>query len=332
MLSKLTLHCATLLSAALLSTASLSGGAAAANFPAGKPITILVGYAAGGGVDGAARLLAQGLEKELNTSVQVVNKAGAASQVAMTFLTQAKPDGYTVALAVLPTIATHYLDPDRDPPYAQKSFQTVGLLFKSPGMIAVPVESKYKSLKELVEAARKAPSTVSISDSGIMGTPHMTVLGLELAAGVKFNSVHYDGGAPSVTALMGNYVDAVAGGIGDGRPNYLAGKFRILGVADDKDNQLLPGAPTFRQQGYDVVIGSSTGIIAPAGTPRDVVDVISAGIKKYVDSKEGSEWLLAIGQLPFYMDPDTYKAHWLLQETWIGPMLKSASKKDGGNK
>ena len=117
---------------------TLAGSAQAqSSFPGGKPITLLVGYAAGGTTDAAARFVAKDLEKELSTSVQFVNKPGAALQLALTTLRQARPDGLTLAYAVLPTIITHYLDPSREAPYQRKDFQPVAHHWVVPGMIAV---------------------------------------------------------------------------------------------------------------------------------------------------------------------------------------------------
>jgi tripartite-type tricarboxylate transporter receptor subunit TctC len=172
------------------------------SFPAGKPITIIVPYAAGGTTDVGARLLAELLEKELSTPVQVVNKPGSASQVGLTELVNAKPDGYTLSYGVLPTIITHYLDPERRAPYTRENFQPVALHHLVPAMLAVRTDSPYKTLNDLIEAAKANPGQIKVSDSGLMANPHLSVLLLERAAGVRFASVHFDGGAPSVTALL----------------------------------------------------------------------------------------------------------------------------------
>lgn len=293
------------------------------DFPGGKPITILVGYAAGGTTDAAARFLAKDLEKELSTSVQIVNKPGAASQLALTVLRQAKRDGYTLSYAVLPTIITHYLDPSREAPYQRKDFQPVAHHWLVPGMIAVRADSPYRTLRDLVAAAKAGPGTVTVSDSGLMTNPHLTVLLLERAAGVKFASVHFAGGAPSVTALLGGHVTAVAGGVSDAVTRVKAGEFRALAVAADQESEFLPGVPTMQAQGYDVVSVSTAGILAPAGTPREVVDVLSRAIKKVVESDQHRADLAKYGGIArHYLGPDEFAKFWADYEARLAPVLK----------
>src|SRR5690349_24290899 len=131
------------------------GDAGAQAFPVkGRTITLIVPYAPGGVTDTGARLMAAGLEKELATSVVVLNKAGAASQIGLTELVRAKPDGYTLSYVVLPTVTTHYLVPGRDVPYTRTSFQPVAMHHFVPQTISVRTDSPYKTLADLVEAAR----------------------------------------------------------------------------------------------------------------------------------------------------------------------------------
>lgn len=319
-----------MISGFLCTLAALLTGAAAqaADFPApGTPIQLIVGYAAGGTTDSAARVMASGLEKELKTSVQVVNKPGAASQTALTQLVKSRPNGYTLAYAVLPTVITHYLDPERDAPYTRKNFQAIALHFHVPMVLAVDVKNPIQTLKDLVEAARAKPETITVSDSGLMGTPHMAVLMLEHVAGVKFASVHFDGGQPSVTALLGGHVAVLAGGIPDAAPNVKAGNFRVVGIADDQTSDLLPGVPTMKTQGYDVLIASSTGIVAPAGTPKDIVARLSQAVKAVLDSEEGKKRTVDLGVTPRYMDAATYDKYWAEQEARIGPILQAVRGK-----
>jgi tripartite-type tricarboxylate transporter receptor subunit TctC len=199
-------------------------------FPArGRPITIIVPYAAGGVTDTGARLLAAGLEKELATPIVVANKPGAASQVGLMELLRSKPDGYTLSYVVLPTVVTHYAVPGRDVTYSRSSFQPVAMHHYVPQTISVRADSRYQTLHDLVQAARKSPETISISDSGLMAVPHTQVLMLERAAEVRFVSIHFTGGAPSVTALLGGHVDALAGATADALPHRQSGAFRVLG-------------------------------------------------------------------------------------------------------
>jgi tripartite-type tricarboxylate transporter receptor subunit TctC len=234
----------------------------------------------------------------------------------------AGPTGYTLSYGVLPTVITHYADPGREAPYARKDFQPVAHHHLIPAMVAVLASSPHKSLPEFVEAARATPGKLSISDSALMGNPHLSVLMLQKAAGVRFASVHFDGGAPSVTALLGGHVNAVAGGISDAVPHVKAGKFRVLGIAAEQESEFLPGVPTMKAQGYNVVSVSATGILAPAATPREIVDVLTTAIKKIVESDDHRKKLNALGVTPHYLNPDDYAAFWASYEARVAPLLK----------
>ncbi len=307
--------------AGLFALAASAGAVSAETFPAGKPITIIVPYAPGGGVDTAARFMAAGLEPELHTSVQIVNRPGAASQVGMTELVRSRPDGYTLAYAVLPAVVSNYLDPARAAIYNRLSFQPIATHHMSPMMLAVRSDGPYKNLKDLVDAARKAPSGIKISDSGLLGTPHLEVLMLEMATGVKFASVHFSGGAPSVTALLGGHVDALAGGTGDALPNRQAGTFRVLGVASEQPDASMPDAPTMKSQGFDVVTASVPGIVAPAGTPPEIVAILTEAVHRVIDSPEHRQKLINYGVTPYYLDPAGFAKLWQETELRMKPLL-----------
>lgn len=300
----------------------LPAQAPASGFPGGKPITLIVPYAAGGTTDSGARLLAVRLDEELSTRVQVVNRAGAASQVGLQALLASPANGYTLSYAVLPTVITHYSDPEREPPYARKDFRPVAHHHLIPAMIAVSTTSPYKTLKEFVEAARANPGKITISDSALMGNPHLSVLMLQKAMGVKFASVQFDGGAPSVTALLGGHVQALAGGISDAVPHVKTGKFRVLGIAAEQESEFLPGVPTMKSEGYDVVTVSATGIVAPAATPKEVVDALTAAIRKIVESEDHRKKLNALGVSAHYLTPDDYGAFWASDEARVAPLVK----------
>ncbi len=261
------------------------------------------------------------------TPVVVVNKPGAASQVGMMELLRSKPDGYTLSYVVLPTVITHYAVPGRDVTYTRSSFQPVAMHHYVPQTISVRADSRYQTLKDLVEAARKSPETISISDSGQMAVPHTEVLMLERAAGVRFISVHFTGGAPSVTALLGGHVDALAGATADALPNKVSGAFRVLGVAAEQPDKSMPEVPTMKAQGYDVVAASSTGIIAPADTPPSVVDTLTNAIKKVIDSPEHQKKLQELALTPYYLDPAAYTKLWIDTEVRMKPILENLQQK-----
>lgn len=287
----------------------------------GKRITMIVPYAPGGGVDYAARLMSADLQAELGVPVVVDNRPGAGAKLGLSSLVRSAPDGYTLSYAVFPTIITHYMEPGEMPPYDRKNFQPIGQHFKSPYAIAVAVNSKFRTLRELVEAARVKPEAISISDSGSMASPHLTVAMLGLAAGVKFLSVHYNGGAPSLTALLSGEVDAFAGGGSDTVPYIANNQLRVLGVAAEKEDPMMPGVPTMKSQGYDVINDSLAGVVAPAGTPKEAVDRLTQAMKKAINNPEHAGKMTARGNIPYYMDPTEMTQFWEDFERRLAPVL-----------
>jgi tripartite-type tricarboxylate transporter receptor subunit TctC len=293
----------------------------------GRTITLNVPYAPGGVTDTGARLMAAALEKELATPVVVVNKAGAASQLGLTELVKAKPDGYTLSYVVLPTVVTHYAVPGRDEIYTRTSFQPVAMHHYVPQTISVRADGPYRTLQDLVDAARKSPEKISVSDSGLMAVPHTQVLMLERAAGVRFISVHYTGGAPSINALLGGHVDALAGATADALPHRQSGAFRVRAIAAEQPDKSMADVPTMKSMGYDVVAASWTGIVAPAGTPRTVVDILTRAMKKIIESPQHQKRLEDLALAPSYLDPDTYGKLWIDTEARMKPILESLQTK-----
>ena len=222
----------------------------AQDFPVkGKPITLIVPYAAGGVTDVTARLMAAGLEKELGRIGPGRQQARRGLPARADRALRATPDGYTLSYAVLPTVTTHYLDPSRAAVYTRANFQPIAMHHLTWMMLAVKTESPYKTLKELVEAARAKPESIRISDSGLMAVPHTQVVMLELVTGVRFASVHFTGGAPSVTALLGGHVEALAGSTADSLAHKKSGQFRVLGVAAEEPDPSMPDVPTMKSLG-----------------------------------------------------------------------------------
>jgi tripartite-type tricarboxylate transporter receptor subunit TctC len=294
----------------------------AADYPEkGRPITVIVPYAPGGATDTGARLMAAALEPLLKTSVQVINRPGAGSQVALTQLVRSKPDGYTLSYVVIPTVVTHYLDPARAAIYTRASFQPVAEHFIAPEVMAVRADGPYQNLKDLVAAAAARPGEITVSDSGLMGVPNLETLMLGHAAGVRFAPVHFDGGAPSITALLGKHVEVLAGGTVDALAYKKTGEFRVLAIASEQPDWSMPEVPTMQSLGYDVIAVSNTGVVAPAGTPPDIVSVITSAMRSVIETPEHQEKLRALALTPAYRDPAGFTKVWVDAEERVKPIL-----------
>ena len=307
------------------STQAASAPATKVDYPLkGKTITMIEPHAAGGATDRAARVLAPLMEKELGVPIQIVNKPGAATQVGTAALAASKPDGYTVGYVVLPNAITAYLDPERKATFTRKDFAPIAVHFGQPYLMAVQAESPYKTMKDLVDAAKAKPESIKVGTTGIMGVGHLTILGLEKATGAKYAAVHFDGAGPEAVALLGGHIDVATLGVVEVLPYFKAGKVRVLGIADKRESTYLPGAKTMESQGYKVYFSTIAGIVAPVGTPREIVDVVSAAIKRAMETEEHKKRMEEMACPAIYMAPDEFAATWADAEEQLRPLMGAA--------
>ncbi|MFB3817153.1 MAG: Bug family tripartite tricarboxylate transporter substrate binding protein [Candidatus Methylomirabilales bacterium] len=304
--------------------------APAADFPAkGKSITMILGTSAGGSTDVGARILAAAIERDLaasGTRIQIENKPGAGWQIGLTALARSRPDGYTIGFTILPQTITNYLDPERKAVFDRKSFQPLGMQVVDPGVVAVKASSPYKTLQDVIEAAKAAPGKLKASATGILSDDHLAVLQLQRLTGARFAIVQFDGSAKAMTALLGGHTDVYFGNIGDTFPQAKAGEVRVLGVMDDDESKFLPGKTTF-SQGIKLESSSSRGLSAPAGTPKEVVDALAAIIKKAVADPEHLKKMEEQGLTVRYMDPARMEKYWGEMEEQIKPLMSIAKEK-----
>jgi len=237
-----------------------------------------VPFPAGGGNDIVARLLTPYMEKELKVPVQVVNRGGGDTQVASTELVRAKTDGRTIGtIDILACIGT-YLQPDRQAIYTRSSFQPIRMLNKLQATWLVKADSPYKSVKDLVDAAKAKPGTIKVGDTGLMGPYHLANLMFEKTAGIDLTLVHHAGGGPAVTALLGGHVDAIMIGIAGANASLKGGETRILGVLDKERSEFYPDAKTCEEQGYKAYMVTTYAVAGPAGMPKEIADTLGASI------------------------------------------------------
>jgi tripartite-type tricarboxylate transporter receptor subunit TctC len=290
---------------------ALPAAAPGAGFPEkGRPVTHIVAYPPGGGTDVTARLLAPLLEKELGTTVQVLNKPGAGGQVGFTELSRSRPDGYTIGNLILPTVITTYLDPQRKAVFGRKSFQLLALQDNDPGVIAVKADGPYKNLKDLIDAAKAKPGTIRTTTSGILSDDHIAAMITEEVAGVKFAIVHFDGSAPGRTAVLGGHVEAFYGNVSEMEAQVRSGEMRLLAVMDRQRTKFYPDLKTAEEQGYKIYSGVHRGIGMPAGAPKEVVDVLAGALAKVIPSEEFRGRMEKLTYAPMYMDPQKYATFW----------------------
>jgi tripartite-type tricarboxylate transporter receptor subunit TctC len=260
-----------------------------AEYPA-RPITLQVPWVAGGATDIGARILAAITEKRMGQPIVVVNKAGAGSQVGATELARQKPDGYYLGFVSLPALNTIILDPERKAAFDLDAFLPIINQVLDPGLIWVKADSPYKTLKDLLDDAKKRPNQVRASTTGILGDDHLAILMMEEAAGVKFRIVHYEGGAQQLTATLGGQVDVSFDNVGSVAPRVQSGELRGLALMDPARSKFLPNVQTVGELGFPNVISSSTrGIMGPKGIPEAVVKRIQTIFMEAIKSPEHVE-------------------------------------------
>jgi tripartite-type tricarboxylate transporter receptor subunit TctC len=307
--------------------AVVTGPVLGAEFPQkGRPIVIIVPNAPGGINDMTARLVGPVMEKELGTPVQVVNKPGAATLIGLTEVALARPDGHTLLVLGLGNI-TAYLDPDRNAAPQVRDLQPVAAHNVDIGAVVVNAQSPYKSVKELVAAAKAAPGSLKAATDGLLGSDHLATVQFMQKTGANFKLVHFDGGGPATTALAGGHVDVRIGKVGSVYAMTKSGKVRVIGVTDKRRSKYAADAPTMEEQGWPgYTYYNYTGFAAPKGTPRAVVETVSRAVQKAVETEEAKKRLDGVALIGQYMAPDEFAALWKNQEATLEPLLKEAKK------
>jgi tripartite-type tricarboxylate transporter receptor subunit TctC len=292
----------------------------------GKMITIIVSWATGGGADISSRVLAAMLEKELGTPVMVANRPGAASQIGATAIAGSRPDGYTLGQTMLPATPLAYLDPSRKATFNRSSFAPVALHTVDPIAMAVRTDSPFKTLQELVAYAKANPYKLKTGTGGVLSVPHMAVLQLQKEAGIKLSIVHFQGGAEPANNLLGGHTDMIFDFPSVLMPHVRAGSFRPLAVLDRKETKFLPGTKTMESLGYKCYASTSRVYAYPAGTPPEIPEIVSAAIKKVMETPEHIEKMEQIGSIPSFLGPADSGKLWIEVEEQTRTLMKLAAE------
>lgn len=274
---------------AVLGVLVVSSSAGAQDAFPSRPITIVAPFPPGGVADLTARPVAAAMEKVLKSPVGVVNKTGAAGAVGMQSVAVAKPDGYTLLLALSSISIIPEADKifDRKPAFTVDQFAPIALISADPTVLVVPADKPWKTARDFIEDAKNRPGQVSYSSSGIYGTLHMAMELLSHAAGIKLRHVPHAGAGPALTAILGGHVDALASGPAVVLPHIKAGKLRALAGWGDKRVAALPDVPTFKELGYpDAEFYIWAGLFAPKATPEGVLTRLRSAVKDAVNDPD----------------------------------------------
>lgn len=239
-----------------------------------QPIKLVVGFPPGGGGDLYGRLIATAMSKTLGQTVVVDNRAGAGGNIAADIVAKAKPDGYTILLAMSGNLAVSpALKPAALPYKVPDDFAPIGLILEAPHGLFVPANSKFKDAKAVLAAAKA--QKLSFASTGTGGAAHIGMEMIKQRAGMEMLHVPYKGSGPAITDLIGGQVDMFFATASPLMGQVRQGQLRVLALTGPQRNPALPDVPTFKELGVDVVVTQWYGLVAPAGTPPAIVKTLS---------------------------------------------------------
>ena len=265
------------------------------NYPS-KPITWICPYAAGGNADSRSRQVAKAMSAILGQPIIIDNKAGAGGNIGTEVIARGKPDGYTIGMGNFAPLAVNHalfkklnFDPAND-------IVPIGLIEKGPLILMVRNDSPYKSVKDIVAAAKAAPGKLSFASGGIGGSHHLSGALLENAAGIDLIHAPYKSGAAGATDLMGGQVQMMFEQMYSAMPAIKGGRLRALAITSKTRSPLLPDLPTMAEQGFPAVeVLNWQGLVAPKGISTELVKTLNAALNKALQDPEVKEKILSQG-------------------------------------
>ena len=310
----------------LLAAVLLLGGVHAASsegYP-NRPVRVVVGFPAGGPTDVIARLVSQKLSNALSQQFYVENIGGAGGNTASGQVARAAADGYTI-MAISTGFVVNPSLYARVPYDPVKDFAPVTLVAVSPNVVVVNPAVPAKSLPELVQLIRDNPGKYSFAGPGVGSTPHLGGELFRLAFNLDLVHVPFTGAAPAIQATVGGHTPIAFTALPPALSAVQAGQLRALGIAASERSSGMPDVPTFAEQGIrDQEADTITGVVAPAGTRKEIVDLLYREIAKAVGQPDVKERLTALGFKPVANRPDEFGARIRLEiEKW-GKVVRDA--------
>lgn len=286
-----------------------------------KPITLVVSFAAGGGTDLGARILAPYLEDELGVPVVVENKPGGGGWIGYADLIKAKPDGYTIGYLNTPGLITGYLNPTTNRDENLDNFEYLASHVLDAGVLAVRADDdRFNTIEDLVEYAKSNP--VTATTNGVASGNHIASLQLNEQLGTKINPVHFDGTAEAFTAVLGGHVDVFVAKVGEAVEPVNEGQIKVLGVMMKERVPQFPDVPTLTETVGEVVNYSSRGIGAPKGIDPETVKILQDALEKAINNEEHIAKMEELGLNVDLLIGEDYK-NMLLEEEKTVSSIKS---------
>ncbi|MGZ5064838.1 MAG: tripartite tricarboxylate transporter substrate binding protein [Usitatibacter sp.] len=277
-----------------------------------KPVTMIVPFPPGGVADITARPLAETLGRILKQPVIVENRAGAGGGVGMQYVARAKPDGYTLLMALSSISIIPEADKvlGRQPMYQLNQLVPIARFTADPTVLAVRADSPYRNVADLVAAAKKNPGGIPYGSSGNYGTMHVPMEMFDNAAGIKMLHVPFTGAGPAVVALLGGQVEALSTGPSSVIGHVKGGKIRVLATWGDARLAAMPDVPTLKELGYDAQFSQWTGLFVPAGTPDAVVARLREAARLAVADPTFQSSLAKVETPIQYLDQPQFREFW----------------------
>jgi tripartite-type tricarboxylate transporter receptor subunit TctC len=306
---------------------ALSGVAQAQDYPT-KPIRIVVPFAPGGIVDTAARVVGQKLHERLGQQVIVDNRPGGNGFIGVMAAAKSAPDGYTLLMAHTGEFA---VNPAvfKDVPYdLERDFTPITLVNEAPMVFVVNANTPYKTMQDLIAAAKAKPGTVGVSTPGAGSINHLVLEWTNLTTGAKFLHVPYKGGAPAITATAGGEVPAGTAAMSSAMPHIQSGRVRVVAVTTDKRSPVNMAWPTLQESGVPGVHSSIwVGLFAPKGVPQPVIDKLYGEVAKILELDDVKQRFAAGGGVPGGMKPAEFLSRITNEATSLKVVVAKAGVK-----
>jgi len=298
---------------------------AAEQYPAGKPIEMTTLFGAKSASTQTARVLADGMAKVLGVPVPLLDKPGAGGAVGYTYLSQQKPDGYSIAWTSNSISTTFHMG---QLPFDYKNFDHVARITIENPVLAVKADSPWKTLKELVDFAKANPEKVRVGNSGQASHTHIASVALFSSVGAKIVPIHRSGGE-AITDLLGGRIEAIVQFPQAIKPHERSGDVRVLALLGTIPDPAFPGVKSAREQGYKVGLDLWRGISVPKGTPKAVIAKLQDAVKKTVESAEFKDAGQKIGFTPAYQPADAFTKMIAEDDKRLAAVIKEIKEGEG---
>jgi len=295
-----------------------SWAAFADDYPS-RPIELIVPASAGGGTDALARVFAEVTKKDLPQPFVVNNKPGASGVIGMNDVLASRADGYKLCMVIaevttLPNLGLAKFD--------YTKFEPIARLNADPAAITVRADAPWNTLEEFLADAKARPGEMKLGNAGSGSVYHLSAIGLEDKAGVKFNHVPFSGAAPAVVALLGGHIDALDVSPAEVGPHVLGGKLKMLGIMADARIPAFGNVPTFKERKIDLSLGTWRGLAAPKGTPKPVIDILRATARKASEDPSFKEGLNKLNLGFAYLDAPAFAQAMQRDHEYFGQLIQ----------